>query len=249
MIQSLGNWVDTKKFNSSYNLFFDVINPMPNSIYIQVEPEAIIPRQEFLQKNWRFFKYIITFNEEVLKLPNARKYISGCSWITPQEYNSIKEKEFKISTIVGDKTITKGHLLRQKLLQANLSNVNYYVSSSKVHLAKPLVGPSKFKTFQTYQYQIVIENSQQINYFSEKLGDCLITKTIPIYWGCPNISEYFDTSGWIFFTDIEDLTKKINELTSTYSIHKLSIEENYKKAIEYSDFLENINKTLKVLTI
>ena len=249
MIQSLGNWVDSKKFNSPYNLFFDIINPMPNSIYIQVEPEAIIPRKDFLLQNWKSYAYILTFNDEILQLPNARKYISGCSWITPEEYTSIrKNKEFKISTIVGNKNITTGHQLRQKLLHENFSNVSYYVSNSGVHPGKPLVGPSKFKTFQNYQYQIVIENSQQKNYFSEKLGDCLITKTIPIYWGCPNISEYFDTSGWIFFTDITDLTKKLNELTSeNYSIHTSSIDENYKKAVEYSDFLENINKTLKVL--
>jgi len=248
MIQSLGNWVDTKKFNSSYNLFFDVINPMPNSIYIQLEPEAIIPRKEFLLKNWRSFKYIITLNQEVLdNCPNAKKYIYGTTWITPEEYNSVKkeEKEFKISIIVGDKTQTIGHQLRQQILQANLSNVNYYVSSSKVHLAKPLVGPSKFKTFQTYQYQIVIENSQQNNYFTEKLLDCLICKTIPIYWGCPNIHEYFDTSEWIFFTDIEDLKTKL-PLNSQYLECK-TLELNFLKALEYSNFEQNVNTVLNKL--
>ena len=46
-------------------------------------------------------------------------------------------------------------------------------------------------------YSIAIESSQEINYFTEKLIDCLITKTIPVYWGCPNISEFFDTSYWV----------------------------------------------------
>ena len=247
MIQSLGNWVDSKKFNTSYNLFFDIVNPIGNSIYIQVEPEAIIPRQEFLQTNWRSYKYILTYNEELLHLPNARKYLFGTSWITPEEYNSIKkeEKEFKISIIVGHKNQTIGHQLRQKILQENFLNINYYVSNSRVHPGKELVGPSKFKTFQNYQYQIVIENSQQKNYFTEKLLDCLITKTIPIYWGCPNIHEYFDTSEWIFFTDLEDLKTKL-PVNSQYFECK-TLESNFLKALEYSNFEQNVNIALNKL--
>ena len=127
MIESLGNWVDPKKFNTKYNLFFDIIKSAPKSIYIQVEPEAIIPRQDYLIKNWKMFEYILTFNDEVLKLPNARKYIFGTSWITPQEYNSIipANKEFKISIIVGNKNQTRGHQLRQQILHENFTNVNY----------------------------------------------------------------------------------------------------------------------------
>jgi len=247
MIQSLGNWVDKKKINTKYNLFFDIISQYPNSIYIQVEPEEIIPRQEFLLQNWRSYTYILTYNDEVLKLPNARKYIYGTSWITPQEYNSVipTNKEFKISIIVGYKNITIGHQLRQQILHANFSNVNYYVSNSEVHSGKPLVGPSKFKTFQNYQYQIVIENSQQNHYFTEKLLDCLITKTIPIYWGCPNISEYFDTSEWIFFTDLEDLKTKL-PLNSQYFECK-TLESNFLKALNFYDFYENINSVLNKL--
>jgi hypothetical protein len=56
---------------------------------------------------------------------------------------------------------------------------------------------SKIEIFETYMFSIVIENSRQIHYFTEKIIDCLLTKTIPIYYGCPNISDYFDTSGWI----------------------------------------------------
>jgi hypothetical protein len=48
--------------------------------------------------------------------------------------------------------------------------------------------------------------------------DCLLTKTILIYWGCPNISEYFDTTGWIILETetVEELHEKGRELTPDY---------------------------------
>ena len=60
------------------------------------------------------------------------------------------------------------------------------------------------------QFSIAIESTSVENYFSEKLIDCLITKTIPIYWGCPNIEEFFDTRGMIIVNSVDDLIKKVN---------------------------------------
>jgi glycosyltransferase involved in cell wall biosynthesis len=61
-------------------------------------------------------------------------------------------------------------------------------------------------------FSIAIESTREKNYFSEKLIDCLLTKTIPFYWGCPNVEEFFDPSGIITFENADDLIKKINEL-------------------------------------
>jgi hypothetical protein len=57
-----------------------------------------------------------------------------------------------------------------------------------------------------------VESSSETEIFTERLIDCLVTKTIPIYWGCPNISDFFDTSYWIHpdrifsaeYTDTDD---------------------------------------------
>lgn len=44
---------------------------------------------------------------------------------------------------------------------------------------------------------MVVENVRQRNYFSEKLIDALLTRTVPVYWGCPNIGDYFDSAGFV----------------------------------------------------
>lgn len=48
-------------------------------------------------------------------------------------------------------------------------------------------------------FHLVVENVSQRDYFTEKLLDCLLTLTLPIYWGCPNLGEYFDLQGIIHF--------------------------------------------------
>jgi hypothetical protein len=47
-----------------------------------------------------------------------------------------------------------------------------------------------------YKYSIVLENSSQPNYFTEKLHDCLLLWSLPIYWGCPNIHEFFPENSY-----------------------------------------------------
>ena len=68
----------------------------------------------------------------------------------------------------------------------------------------------------------------------------MITKTIPIYYGCVNIKDFFDTTGWILLeTDniVDELKEKLQCITPDYYNNHLEIvEKNYLKALEYSDF-------------
>jgi hypothetical protein len=89
-------------------------------------------------------------------------------------------------------------------------------------------------------YSVAIESTEEVNYLSEKLIDCLITKTIPVYWGCPNISDFFDTSYWL---NVDDL---INfKFTGEYYYNNLEkINNNFEKAKQYCDNI--IERILKI---
>jgi hypothetical protein len=68
-------------------------------------------------------------------------------------------------------------------------------------------------------------------------------KTIPIYWGCPNVSEFFDTTGWIIFEDERDLLNKISYLDENhYAKHLDIVEKNFKEALKYADFYKNFER-------
>ena len=53
-------------------------------------------------------------------------------------------------------------------------------------------------------------------YFTEKLLDCFLSGTIPIYWGCPSIGDFFNTKGMIIFDDLLELKDKLKMCTKEY---------------------------------
>lgn len=232
-------------------------------IYIQAEPKIIFNYTDMIIKNACKCSAVYTYDTDVLeKCQNAKKYLWGTTWIPKEYYLNMdtSKKKFMISTIVGTKNINNacGHLFRQSIHQQqdvflnNALKLIIYISSRQQPMLEQkhnnrILYDSKTELFDQFQYSIIIENDRQIDYFSEKLIDCLITKTIPIYFGCPNISDYFDTSYWIILdnTDINFLNEKIITIENNrYDNNYEKINNNYMKSIEYSSFTENLRKAV-----
>lgn len=223
------------------------IDELFTTVYVQIEPEEFIPCREYLLRNWRLFYQIYTYDDILLeKCPNAVKYVFGNNMLGYIPIIDIFKKEFKVSSLTGDKDSLTGHKLRRTLYDNQLNfphNFVFFVSHKATTLQvtekNPVIYETKLPLFETFQFSIVIECSKQNNYFTEKLIDCLLTKTIPIYWGCPNIGHYFDTAGWIFFNNID-----IPLLTPDhYTKYVDTIEKNYLKAAEYCSFRYNLIKS------
>jgi hypothetical protein len=51
----------------------------------------------------------------------------------------------------------------------------------------------KVEGLKDYEYSIAIENSCEDYYVSEKLFDCFLNNTVPIYYGCKNVSDFYDS--------------------------------------------------------
>ncbi len=100
------------------------------------------------------------------------------------------------------------------------------------------------------QFHVVIESNIIENYFTEKLIDALITKTVPIYCGCPNIGEFFDVRGMIIVDNHEDIIESCNKLNQdSYEKMLPFIEENYKKDKQYAgSFAKRVKKEIEKKT-
>ena len=92
----------------------------------------------------------------------------------------------------------------------------------------------KIEGLKEYKFSIVMENNIEPDYFTEKLIDCFLTGTVPIYLGPKQVENYFDPNGIIFFNGDEDLPNILNELTSDLYDSKIeSIKKNFELAKEY----------------
>jgi hypothetical protein len=55
----------------------------------------------------------------------------------------------------------------------------------------------KFDALYPYKYSIGMENGSYKHYWGDKIADCFLSWTMPIYWGCPNIKDYFPEDSYI----------------------------------------------------
>jgi len=111
----------------------------------------------------------------------------------------------------------------------------------------PLPNDDKLGLFSSIA-SIIVENSSEPNYFSEKLIDCLITRTIPIYWGAPNIGDFFDVRGFIRFETVDEMIQNINRcnLEEFYQSRSHIIETNFGLARQYArSFNDRISESIK----
>lgn len=215
------------------------------------EPNEISKLNRKAVRNKKKFDYIFTHDEDVLRrCPNALLFPFGSSWIRNYKF---KRKPFAVSTVVGAKKRTKGHKLRLKLWknqnQITIPKFFYLSHHAKGRLKNinnnPLLGKVKNPMFDC-QFHIAIENVRKNNWFTEKLIDCFRTKTVPVYWGCPNIGDFFNSDGILQINSLKNLIDVVNSLTpKTYQDMKTAVKENYRLSEKYIVLVKRFEEKLK----
>ena len=91
---------------------------------------------------------------------------------------------------------------------------------------------SKLDGLADYGFSIAMENHSRNYYFSEKIIDCFLTETVPIYWGCPGITRYFDVRGMLLFDALPQLESILDSLTwEKYAQMLPFVQSNRRRAI------------------
>lgn len=170
------------------------------------EPSIIHAKHiRMLRLTHRRFHRILTFNADLLgRLPNAVFFPLGTTWVP--EWSEIDlTKTRHMSLIASAKRDSEGHKLRHSMVE--------FVRSHPVDCEVMGRGYTPFEAkaegLAPFRFSVVIENVREKNYFSEKLVDAVLCDTVPIYWGCPNIAEFVDTSGMMICKNAEDMRAAI----------------------------------------
>jgi len=199
-------------------------------IALLIEPPSIFPEiYQHIQTINKKFNYVFTFSQDLIdKGENYVLYPYGGCWIEPK-YQKIYPKTKSVSIIVSNQNRTIGHKLRHEII----NKLGVYIEGVYGKAYSPL--NLKIDGLKDYKYQIVVENIQIKNYFSEKIVDCFVTGTIPIYWGCPNLKDFgFNMDGILTFNTIDELKTILESIKNDRIDRTRAIKNNFKIAQQYA---------------
>ena len=214
-------------------------NPEKLNFVWLIEPPIIngdnyVKINEVSNKFNKVFSYNLSLTS---KIDNFIYVPHGGTWLRSEDIG-LHDKTENISFIYSDKQWNLCHRVRHNfanLLKENNSKVSHFGSGSD----KPI--EYKIEGLKNYRFSIVMENSIQEDYFTEKIIDCFLSGTIPIYWGTKNIEKYFDIDGIIILSgtnewgfDMEESIKMLETLDENYYMSKISnITNNFNLAQKY----------------
>lgn len=126
-----------------------------------------------------------------------------------------------ISVISSNKTMSKGHCQRLKFVK---KLKEHFGDSIDVYGRGIRDFGDKWSVLAPYKYHIAIENQMSDDYITEKLLDPFLAMSYPIYYGAPNVGEYFETGAYTSI-DIGQPDKAIN------TIEQILQEDAYEKKL------------------
>ena len=190
----------------------DVLNckvARQNTVFLSTEPQSVLkyPKQYLSQfgqictcqdntkvENWQRLHLMPPVLPWFIGYEEDENDVAKCN-IDYDQFESIPtpEKTKLISVISSNKAFTQGHIDRLRFvnrLKSHFGDAIDVFGNGQNRFA------DKWDVVAPYKYHIVIENSSQDYYWTEKLGDCFLAETFPLYYGCTNLGEYFPESSF-----------------------------------------------------
>ena len=170
---------------------------------------------EFLKKH-----YILVFTHDISLVNLSDIFalqVSGKSFIDEKD-GGVYPKNKLVSMIASNKRMCPDHIYRQEMINRFKDKCDHFGRGYREI-------QNKIDGLKDYCFSIAMENGTYPNMVSEKITDCFMTGTIPIFYGIKNIGDFFNTDGIILLDDnfkIEDLSFEL------YNSKIKAVEENYK---------------------
>lgn len=236
-------WIPVNELGSDDHLILFATSQalMANHRDVRCRVSILLREPPSIQRRYyRFLRFfggryhrILTHNSRMLQhCPNAVFVHHGGSFLkTP--FPSACPKDRLVSIIASRKRTTRGQALRHRIADwATKTNLDL---SRYGYAYQPL--ENKADGHSRYMFSVVIENCREPGYFSEKLIDSLLCESIPIYWGAPDVSHFFDPRGMIICQTETDIRSALANVTEAEFARRLPyLLENRKRALQYADW-------------
>jgi hypothetical protein len=183
--------------------------PPENIVLITAEPPAF----KSYPRSWlRQFKHVISCQRK-LRHPNLHLSHMALPWFVKKTYDELAGSNFPqktkdLSIICSNKRLMKWHRRRLAFIEALKTLKGVHIDFYGKGLENL---DDKWDGLAPYRFSIALENSIYPDYWTEKIGDCFLAGTVPIYCGCPNISEYFPEQA-LEIIDITDVAGSLEKI-------------------------------------
>lgn len=148
------------------------------------------------------FSKVVTCHRD-MSHPRRQLGQTALPWLVGRSFDQLAgsefpEKESNLSVICSDKATIDGH--RRRLA---------FVEQLLALMPAPRFGrgftplPDKWDGLAPYRYSVAVENSRHEHYWTEKIADCFLAGTVPIYWGDPTIHDYFPADAMIILETLD----------------------------------------------
>lgn len=159
--------------------------------------------------------------------------------------NELASKKDELSWVTSNYTNKPGHVLRMSLL-SHLKEKGF---------AFDLFGKGfspvedKFDGLFPYKYSLAVENYSCNDYWTEKIADCFLSWTMPVYYGCKNIESYFPKEAMIIIDPNDpaaamEIIKKAME-EKRWEKNLAAIKEARELVLDKYQFFPNISGKIK----
>ena len=198
----------------------------PTYIWL-LESKQIIPQYyQWIIDNYEFVTSrvdgIFSCDKELCKKYPKISYslINAAPWVQDRK---VHEKTKLVSMIATNKRMCEGHARRLQFVDKFRDKLDFYGRGFNEISCKE-------DGLRDYMFSVGIENAVYDTYFTEKLTDCFACGTIPIFYGCKGVTEYFNEDGIIFLDDDFDLSTLTKDL---YYSKMDVIKDNFERSINF----------------
>ena len=170
------------------------IEASPNRVFFAVG-EPPIDRYRNLHLRQVPGAFVLTSDDSPATGASAsRRVVTPCmtrTWSTRRSIEELRQpatldKPRRLSWVTSDLDSTPGYRYRLSFLKRLRGSMDFDLFGRGF---KP-VG-DKWPTLAPYRYSIAFESARADYYFTEKLMDCFVAETFPLYYGSPAIGRFF----------------------------------------------------------
>lgn len=171
----------------------DVLVPVPRERAWLVVQEPPVRAYRWIHSIYSDYGRIYT-GDDAEGVPGLMRHHGGLPWHVSRTYDELAAaspdfaaKSIPLAWVTSNQHALRGHRLRMRFLDR--------MQHASVPLAlrgrgfEPVA--DKWDALAPAHYGLAIENHACLDYWTEKIADCFLAGAFPIYWGCPNLEEYF----------------------------------------------------------